>query len=100
MGIQRFRASSKPTNFNNGAVGYGPGGWADCIGPFAKVVNCPVAGTEVRLTCYATGHADTYFSVPAATKYKGKYVGGFFTLDEGGCVFNPYSRFKDRLLTY
>ena len=43
-----------------------------------------------RLTCYATGHADTYFSVPACTRIRGKYVRGFFATDsDGGLHFYP-----------
>ena len=92
----RFPAN-EPFYFSNGATGWRPGGPMDCLGPYAKVENCPIQGTELRLTCYATGYADTFFSVPARTKYKGKYVGGFFTMDDGGCIFVPYDRFLERL---
>lgn len=51
----------------------------DCLGPFAKVENCPIAGTTIRRTCYATGYADTYFSVPACMRFRGRYVRGYFT---------------------
>lgn len=69
----------------------------DCLGPYAKVQNCPVEGTDLRLTCYATGYADTFFSVPACTRRKGKYIGGFFTMDDGNVLFRPYDRFKHLL---
>lgn len=94
--MQKFVARN-PFTFENGAIGYAPGGPFDCLGPYAKVVNCPIDGTEFRLTCYATGYADTYFTVPAATRRKGKYIGGFFTMESGGITFKPYDRFKDRL---
>lgn len=68
--------------FSNGAIGWRPGGPFDCLGPYAKVQNCPIAGTSLRYTCYATGYADTYFSVPACTRIKGKHVRGYFTFVE------------------
>lgn len=94
---QKFAARKKHL-FSNGAVGWRPGGSFDCLGPYAKIQNCPVAGTDLRLTCYANGYADTYFSIPAHTRYKGKYIGGYFThRDDGGVEFCPYARFLDRL---
>lgn len=63
----------------------------DCLGPYAKVQNCPIAGTAVRLTCYAQGYADTYFSIPAATRRKGRIVRGYFAMDgAGGVEFRPF----------
>lgn len=97
--MQKFYASPRDTfTFSNGAIGFRPGGPFDCLGPYAKVQNCPIAGTELRRTCYATGIADTFFSVPACTRVRGRYVGGYFTTtDDGGIEFRPYDRFKDRL---
>ena len=74
----------------NGAVGHRIGGPFDCLGPYAKVRNCPIAGTELRLTCYATGYADTWFSVPAVTRHRGKRIKGYFSHEEAGIVFHPY----------
>ena len=88
----KFRAAERH-EFPNGAIGYRPGGPSDCLGPFAKVTNCPIDGTELRLTAYATGYADTYFSVPAYTRYRGNRITGFFTLEDEGCVFVPHKRF-------
>ena len=86
--------------FANGAVGYAPGGPFDCLGPYAKVVDCPIDGTTLRLTCYATGYADTFFSVPAMTRVNGRYIGGYLTVDDSNgraIVFRPYDRYRDRL---
>ena len=82
--------------FDNGAIGWSPGGPFDCLGPYAKVQACPVLGTDKRYTVYATGYADTFFSVPACTQIRGKYVGGFITFigAEDSPVFIPYDRFK------
>lgn len=41
--MQRFYANPHHTTASpNGAVGYSPGGPGDCLGPYAKVKNCPV----------------------------------------------------------
>jgi hypothetical protein len=97
MGMQRFLAR-EPHSFSNGAIGWRPGGPMDCIGPFAKVEHCPIDGTDLKRTCYATGYADTAFSIPACTKVRGRYIGGFLTIDSDGAVaFHPHKRFADRL---
>lgn len=94
---QKFAARQK-YDFGNGAIGWRPGGWADCIGPWAKVQNCPIQGTDKRLTCYATAYADTYFSIPAVTRYRGKRITGYLTQDrDGGALFVPYTREHSKL---
>lgn len=86
---QKFAAREK-FKYSNGAIGWRPGGPMDCLGPFAKVQNCPVEGIEKRYTCYATGYPDTYFSVPACTRINGKHVRGWFSVDgDNGIVFHP-----------
>ena len=83
--------------FPNGAIGWRPGGPFDCLGPYAKVQNCPIAGTDLRVTAYATGYAETYFSVPAYTRVRGRYVAGYFTGGENGVEFRVMDRHRDRL---
>lgn len=88
---QVFYASDDTFTFPNGAIGHRPGGPLDCLGPYAKVRNCPIGNTSYRLTCYATAHADTFFSIPACTRIRGRYVKGFFSLDGDGAIrFYPY----------
>ena len=88
--MQKFIARER-FEFSNGAVGWRPGGPYDCLGPWAKVNNCPIKGTNLRRTCYATGYADTHFSVPAVTRYKGQRIKGWLTQDyEGGAEFHAY----------
>lgn len=95
--MQKF-ISRERFEFSNGAVGWSPGGPFDCLGPYAKVQDCPIHGTDLRRTCYATGYANTFFSVPACTRVRGRYVGGYLTQDSsGGCEFRPYDRYADRL---
>lgn len=92
---QKFYASPTDTLVSpNGAIGHRSGNLFDCLGPFAKVRNCPIAGTDKRLTCYATTYANTFFSVPACTRYKGKHIRGFFTTGEEGTVFNVMDSHK------
>lgn len=74
----------EPFHFANGAIGWRPGGPTDCLGPFAKVEQCPVQGyPDLRVTAYATGYADTFFSVPAEFRIQRNGVRvrvvGFFT---------------------
>ncbi len=89
MSIQRFHASlDNKMTWPNGAVGQRPGGAFDCLGPYARVTNCPVYGTELRLTCYATAYADSAFTVPAATQYRRKYVRGFFDITADSIMFH------------
>jgi hypothetical protein len=96
---QVFHASANDTFTSpNGAVGYRPGGPMDCLGPYAKVKNCPVYrgkdDTGKRLTCYATGYADTFFSIPACTRYRRKHVRGYFTHDDDGVRFQVMDSHK------
>jgi hypothetical protein len=90
---QKFAARER-YEFSNGAIGWRPGGPFDCLGPYAKVQNCPIAGTSLRLTCYATNYADTYFSVPAETRHKGKRVIGYFSMDDGAIEFRVMDSHK------
>lgn len=92
---QKFYASKDTFTWENGAIGHRPGGPFDCLGPYAIVRNCPVEGRDRRYTCYATSYPDTYFSIPANTRIKGKYIRGFFTMKDQGIVFVPYSSNQD-----
>lgn len=94
---QVFYASADTFTWPNGAIGHRPGGSFDCLGPYAKVRNCPVAGTDLRLTCYATGYADTSFSVPACTRHKGKHIRGYFAVTDECVEFRPMNSHKHLL---
>lgn len=99
MGLQRFIAR-EPFAHPNGAIGYRPGGSFDCLGPYAKVVNCPIWGTDLRRTCYATGYADTFFSVPAACRIKNNTIKGYFTNRDDGTIFVFYDQFRPLLESF
>lgn len=93
----RFAARER-YQFSNGTIGWRPGGPMDCLGPYAKVQNCPIDGTDLRRTCYATGYADTWFSIPAWTRYRRQCIGGFLTSNGDAVYFVPHTRFRERLL--
>jgi hypothetical protein len=90
---QKFVARER-FDFANGAIGWRPGGPFDCLGPYAKVNNCPIHGTSLRLTCYASGYADTFFSVPATTRFRGQHVVGYFTCEDGNIEFRVVDRHR------
>ncbi len=85
---QKFTAR-KQYKFANNAIGWAPGGPFDRLGPYAKVQNCPIGESNYRLTCYATNYADSFFSIPAYTRIRGKHVGGFFTRENDCIRFHP-----------
>lgn len=104
MGAKFYANPKTRHEFANGAVGFRSAPLPfDTLGPYAKVSHCPIRGVTnkhgqpLERTCYATGYADTFFSVPACTKYRGQYIGGYFTLSDGGIEFVPYDRFKHLL---
>ncbi len=94
MAGQRFYASANTFTWDNGAIGHRPGGPFDCLGPFAKVRNCPIHGTDLRRTVYATAYADTYFSVPARTQVKGHTIKGYLTTNDQGVEFRVMDSHK------
>lgn len=87
--MQRFAARER-YDFGNGIIGFRPGGPFDCLGPYAKILNCPIEGTTIKRAAYATGYADTYFTIPACTRIAGKYISGFFTMGDGAIRFVPH----------
>jgi hypothetical protein len=87
MGLQKFRADEEHAPYANGGRPFYTR-WMG--GPsLALVRNCPTMfGPR---TVYATGEADTYFSLPAACTVRGRWVRGFLTFDDGpdnGARFN------------
>jgi hypothetical protein len=81
--MQKYRADV-PRPQNDGSVIW----YANWMGgpTLAKIENCRLENLEgePRRTVYITGEADTFFSIPAATRYLGKYVKGYVTGDEDG----------------
>ena len=92
--MQKFRADFSEAQAD-GAIKW----FADWIGgpSLARVNACRIAGTELRRAVYVTGEPNTWFSIPAATRVKGKYIPGFLT-GESDCgenlVFHPMDSHK------
>lgn len=59
----------------------------------ARVNDCRIDGVDQRRAVYVTGEPNTFFSQPAATRVRGKYVKGFLTCDDSGLIFHPYDDF-------
>lgn len=97
MSLQKFYACARNKRENpNGSTSYGsPLPFA--LVSHAKIANCPIDGTSKRATVYQTGHPDTAFSAPAATRIGGRYIGGFITGRDDGPAFVPYDRYRARL---
>ena len=55
----------------------------------SKINNCRIHGVDYRLTVYVSAEPDTFFSIPANTRRKGKYIKGFLTTDDDGYIFHP-----------
>ena len=55
----------------------------------AKIENCRLENLEgdMRRTVTITGHADTWFSIPAECSIAGCRVKGYVTSDDGELVF-------------
>lgn len=103
MGLQKHRADRAGKACANGARPW----YADWMGgpSLAKIEACPVEGFPhiAPRMAYITKEADTWFSIPAAIKYKGQTVRGYITsrdCGEGegwGYVFCPYDSDKPKL---
>ena len=81
--MQRYRADKSEKQSDGAMV------WrAEWMGgpTLAKIVDCRLANLEgePRRTVYITGEPDTFFSIPACTRYLGKYVRGYVTGDDDG----------------
>lgn len=88
MGLQKLRADISGEQDENGATPW----YANWMGglSLALVRNCPIRNTVIDTgvsprTVYIQGEPDTFFSTPAAIRYKGKNLKGYLTLDDKRC---------------
>lgn len=87
MGLQKYRADKQGETQTNGAIPYYTNWFG---GPsIALIKNCPIKNTVIDTgiparTVYVRGEPDTWFSQPAACKYKGKTITGYITSDDNG----------------
>jgi len=98
MGLQKYRFDKEGGTHENGSRAV----FSNWMGgpSLAGVRNCPVNnapeayGPDLRRTVYATGMADTFFSIPAACKIKGKTCRGFLSFEnDRGYYFVPTEDF-------
>lgn len=92
--MQRYRADYSETT-PDGAVQW----FAKWMGgpSLSKINNCRIAGHHKRLTAYITGEPDTWFSIPAATRIRGKHVRGYITIEDGEPEFRAMDSHKHLL---
>lgn len=90
MGLQKYRADQAGAKQSNGAIPW----YSNWMGgpSLALIYNCPIANSTLTpRTVYVRGEADTFFSIPAACRYKGKTIRGYITTDDNKeYVFRPY----------
>ena len=84
--MQKYRADRSKPQADGAKLWF-----ADWMGgpSLSKIENCRLANFhgEPRGTVYITGEADTYFSIPAVTRYAGCRVKGYVTSDDDGLCF-------------
>lgn len=86
MGLQKFRCNDFE-DVNGVKVWFARWMGGDTV---SKLEGCPTPfGPR---TVYATNHPDTFFTIPAACRYKGKDVRGYLTCKDGHWEFNAYAR--------
>lgn len=83
MPDQKYRADCSAIQ-DDGAIVWRSRWMGGC--PLAKVENCRLDNLvgDMRATVYATGEADTYFSIPAVCWIRSKRVRGYITGDSDG----------------
>jgi len=91
MGLQKFRADYAGAKQKNGGTPFYTS-WVG--GPTLALVRdckCDNASISPR-TVYIREVADSYFSIPAACRYKGRTITGRIMLDDAGeCVFHAHT---------
>lgn len=97
MSIQKYRADEAGPAQANGGVPY----YTKWIGgpTLALIRNCKIENLSIGArTVYITGEPDTWTSIPAACRYRGKRVVGYVTSDENReYVFRAQTREVERL---
>lgn len=86
--LQKYRADKQGAKSANGSIPW----YTNWMGgpSLALIRDCPclINGENVTArSVYVRGDADTYFTIPAACRFKGKDVRGYLTADEKGFTF-------------
>ncbi|KRR22150.1 hypothetical protein [Bradyrhizobium retamae] len=81
----RFRSDRHDAQTDGAKLWY-----ADWMGgpTLARIENCRIESMagDMRRTVTITGHADTFFSIPALCSIGGVKVCGYVTGDDNGCL--------------
>lgn len=98
MGLQKYRADYAEEPCRNGAVAWRTR-WVG--GPtLALVRNCPVEGDLLPpRTVYVRGEPDTFFSVPAACRFRGQTITGWLGCQDGEWLFHVHTDQRRKLYT-
>lgn len=97
MGLQKYRADEPGEKQANGATPFYTR-WMG--GPtLALVRECPIENGEIPpRTVYVRGEPDTWFSIPAACRFKGHTITGFITTnDDREYVFRMHTDQAEKL---
>jgi hypothetical protein len=95
MALQKYHADKPGKTQTNSATPWFSN-WMD--GPsLALLRNCLVQNRPhiSPRTIYITGMPDTYFSIPAACKYKGKTVLGYVGMEDNEFYFRAINGFAE-----
>jgi len=87
MGLKKYRTDASHAPDANNAIAW----YAQWVGgqTLSLVRDCPTPfGPR---TVYARNEPDTWFSIPAACRVKGRDVRGFLTCEDNSWEFHPYT---------
>lgn len=92
MSLQKYRADFAGTKQDDGAIPY----YTRWMGgsTLALVSKCRITNTILEVsprTVYVSGVPDTWFSIPATCRYKGRTITGYITSDDIGYVFRAHN---------
>jgi hypothetical protein len=90
MGLQKYRVDIEGGKQPNG----GTPCYAQWMGgpTLALVRDCVIENLELEpRTVYVQGEADTWFSIPAACRFRGRTITGYLTMNESEYVFRAHS---------
>ncbi len=86
MGLQKYRADVRGEAQANGGIPY----YANWIGgpTLALVRNCKIENSNIGpRTVYIRGEPDSWFSIPAACRWRRRTITGYVCITDGEYVF-------------
>lgn len=88
MGLQKYRAQRSEGPDTNGAIRW----YADWMGgpTLSLIRNCPTPfGPR---TVYIRDEPDTFFSIPAACRFRGVTMTGYVTWEDNQVIFHAHNK--------